>query len=113
MKKLLLIAVVVVGTSALVLAGRGGGFGQRGFAGGPGGRHQGPGGFGQQGFANGPGWMGAGPGCQFGPRCNWQTDETPPLMLGMLDLTDEQRETITTIVEESRVKLDRAEVIWV
>jgi Spy/CpxP family protein refolding chaperone len=107
MKKLLLIAVVVAGTSALVLAGRGGGFGRQGFAGDSGWMHSGPGGFGQRGFANGPGWMHQGPGGrgQFGPLCDWRTDETPPLMLGTLELTDEQKETITTIVEESRAKL--------
>jgi len=68
MRKLLLIAVVVVGTSALVLAGRAGGFGR-------------------QGYANGPGWMHPGPGGrgQFGPMFNWQDDTTPPLMLGLLD----------------------------
>lgn len=107
MKKLLLIAVVVAGTSALVLAGRGGGFGRQGFAGGPGPMHSGPGGFGQRGFANGPGWMhqDSGGRGQFGPLCDWRTEETPPLMLGMLDLTGEQKETITSIVEESRAKL--------
>jgi Spy/CpxP family protein refolding chaperone len=42
---------------------------------------------------------------QFGPLCNWQDETTPPLMLGRLDLTDEQKETITTLVEESRAKL--------
>ena len=107
MKKLLLMAVVVAGTSALVLAGRGGGFGRQGFAGGPGWMHSGPGGFGRQGFANGPGWMHAEPGGrrQFGPLCNWQDDETPPMMLGLLDLTDEQKEAVTTIVQESRAKL--------
>ena len=111
MKKLLFTAVVVAGTSALVLAGRGGGFGRQGFAGGQGPMHSGPGGFGQRGFANGPGRMHQGPGGrgQFGPLCDWRTDETPPLMLGMLDLTDEQKETITTIVEESRAKL-RADI---
>ncbi len=60
MKKLLLIAVVVAGASALVFAGRAGGFGQRGFANGPGWMHPGPGGFGQRGFANGPGWIAPG-----------------------------------------------------
>ena len=107
MKKLLLIAVVVAGTSALVLAGRGGGFGRQGFAGGPGWMHSGPGGFGQRGFANGPGWMHQGPGGrgQFGPLCDWQDDGTPPLMLGILDLTDEQKESVKTLVEESRAKL--------
>jgi Spy/CpxP family protein refolding chaperone len=89
MKKLLLIiAVVVVGTSALVLAGRAGGFGRRGYANGPGWRHPGFGGMGL-----------------FGPLYNWQGNEMPPLMLGMLDLTDEQKEAIAKLVEESRAKL--------
>lgn len=107
MKKLLLIAVVVAGTSALVLAGRGGGFGRQGFAGGPGWGRPGPGGFGRQSFANGPRWMHPGPGGrgQFGPLCYGIDDQTPPLMLGVLDLTDEQQETITKLVEESRAKL--------
>jgi Spy/CpxP family protein refolding chaperone len=107
MKKLLLIAVVIAGTSALVLAGRGGGFGRGGYANGPGWMHPGPGGFGRHGFAYGPGWMHPGPGGrgQFGPLYNWQDDTTPPLMLGMLDLTEEQKETITNLVEESRAKL--------
>jgi len=108
MKKLLLIAVVVVGTSALVLAGRGGGFGRQGLANGPGWMHSGPGGgFGRQGFANGPGWMHSGSGGrgQFGPLCGWQDDGTPPQMLGILDLTDEQKESVKTLVEESRAKL--------
>jgi Spy/CpxP family protein refolding chaperone len=48
----------------------------------------------------GPGGMG-----QYGPLCNWQDDTTPPLMLGMLDLTEEQKETITNLVEQSRAKL--------
>lgn len=88
MKKLLFIAVVVVGVSALVLAGK-------------------PGGFGRRGYANRPGWMHpeSGGRGQYGPLCNWQGDITPPLMLGMLDLTDEQKETITALVEESRAKL--------
>ena len=74
MKKLLFTAVVVVGTSVLVLAGRAGGFGQRGFANGPGWNRPGSGGFGQRGFAKGPGWMRPGPGGggQFGPLCNLQ-----------------------------------------
>jgi len=107
MKKLLLMAVVVVGTSALVLAGRGGGFGRQGLADGTGWMHSGPGGFGRRGFANGPGWMRPGPGSrgQFGPLCDWQDDGTPPLMLGILDLTDEQKESVTKLVEESRAKL--------
>jgi len=88
MKKLLLIAVVVAGTSALVLAGRGGGFGRQGFANGPGWRHSGFGGRGQ-----------------FGPLCNWQDSESPVMRLGMLDLTDEQKESVKTLVEESRAKL--------
>jgi Spy/CpxP family protein refolding chaperone len=88
MRKLLLIAVVIVGTSALVLAGRGGGFG----------RHS---------YANSPGWMhpGFGGGGQFGPLCNWQDETAPPLMLGLLDLTDEQKEAIAKLVEDSRAKL--------
>jgi len=107
MKKLLFIAVVVVGASALVLAGRAGGFGQRGFANGPGWMHQGPGGFGQRSFANGPGWMRPGPGDrgQFGPLCNLQDTGAPPMMLGVLDLTDEQKDVIAKLVEDSRVKL--------
>jgi Spy/CpxP family protein refolding chaperone len=36
---------------------------------------------------------------------NWQDGETPRLMLGLLNLTDEQKETITKLVEESRAKL--------
>jgi len=111
MKKLLLISVVIAGTSALVLAGRAGGFGRRGFANGPVCMQPGPGGFGQRGFAGGPGPMRPGPGGmgRYGPLCNWQDDTTPPLMLGMLDLTDEQKETITNLVEESRAKL-RADI---
>jgi Spy/CpxP family protein refolding chaperone len=107
MKKLLLIAVVVTGVSAVVLAGRAGRFGRRGYANGPGWMQPGPGGFGQRGFAGGPGWMRPGPGGwgPYGPLCNWQDDTTPPLMLGMLDLTDEQKETITKLVVESRAKL--------
>jgi len=107
MKKLLLMTVVIAGTSALVLAGRAGGFGRRGYANGPGWMHPGPGGFGRHGFANGPGWIHSGFGGmgQFGPLCNWQDDKTPPLMLGMLDLTDEQKETIAKLVEDSRAKL--------
>jgi len=108
MKKLLLIAVVIAGTSALVLAGRGGGFGRRGYANGPGWMHPGAGSYGRRGFADGPGPMHPGPGGRglYGPLCNWQDDLTPPpLMLGMLDLTEEQKETITNIVEESRAKL--------
>jgi len=106
-RKLLLMAVVVVGTSALVLAGRGGGFGRQGLADGTGWMHSGPGGFGRHGFANGPGWMRPGPGGrgQFGPLCDWQDDGTPPLMLGILDMTDEQKESVTKLVEESRAKL--------
>jgi Spy/CpxP family protein refolding chaperone len=107
MKKLLLIAVVIAGTSALVLAGRGGGFGWQGFANGPVCMQLGPGGFGRRGFADRPGPMRPGPGGRgpYGPLCNWQDDTTPPLMLGILDLTDEQKETITNLVEESRAKL--------
>lgn len=107
MKKLLFIAVVVVGASALVLAGRAGGFGQRGFANGPGWNYPGAEGFGQQGFAKGPGWMHQGPGGrgQFGPLGNLQDAGAPPMMLGVLDLTDEQKEVITALVEESRKKL--------
>lgn len=108
MKKLLLIAVVIAGTSALVLAGRSGGFGRRGFANGPGMMQPGPGGFGQRGFADGRRPMRPGPGggiAHYGPLCNWQDDTTPPLMLGMLDLTEEQKETITNLVEQSRAKL--------
>jgi Spy/CpxP family protein refolding chaperone len=88
MRKLLLTAVVVVGTSAVVLAGWGGGFAR-------------------QGFARGPGWMhpGFGGRGQFGPLLNWQDDATPPLMLGMLDLTDEQKEVIAQLVEDSKAKL--------
>ena len=107
MKKLLFIAVVVVGASALVLAGRAGGFGRQGFANGPGRMHSGPGGFGQRGFANAPGWMhqGAGGGGQFGPLRNLKDAGAPPMMLGVLDLTDEQKEVIAQLVEDSRVKL--------
>jgi len=107
MKKLLFTAVVIAGTSALVLAGRGGGFGRQGLANGPGWMHSGPGGFGRQGFANGPGWRhpGFGGRGQFGPLCNLQDDETQPLMLGILDLTDEQKEVVTKLVDESRAKL--------
>ena len=106
-KLLLIIAVVVVGTSALVLAGRGGGFGRGGYADGPRWMHPEAGNYGRRGFADGPGWMHPGPGGRglYGPLCNWQDDLTPPLMLGMLDLTEEQKETITNIVEESRAKL--------
>jgi Spy/CpxP family protein refolding chaperone len=88
MKKLLFIAVIVVGASALVLAGRAGGFRQRGFADRPGWMHPGPGGRGQ-----------------FGPLYDWQDVGAPPMMLGMLDLTDEQKEAITALVKESRAKL--------
>ena len=111
MKKLLFIAVVVVGASALVLAGRAGGFGRRGFANGPGQMHSGPGGFGQRGFANGPGRMhpGSGGGGQFGPPCNLRDAGAPPMMFGVLDLTDEQKEVIAQLVEDSREKL-RADI---
>lgn len=107
MKKLLLIAIVVAGISAVVFANRAGGFGRRGYANGPGWMQPGPGGFGQRGFAGGPGWMRPGPVGRgpYGPLYNWQADTTPPLMLGMLDLTDEQKEAITKLVEESRAKL--------
>ena len=107
MKKLLLTAVIVAGTSALVMAGRGGGFGRQGFEGGPGWGRTGPGGFGRQSFANSPRCMhpGFGGRGQYGPLCNWQDDETQPLMLGVLDLADEQQEAITKLVEESRAKL--------
>ena len=107
MKKLLFIAVVVVGASALVLAGRDGGFGRRGYANGPGWMHQGPGGFGRQGFAKGPGRMHPEPGSggQLGPLCNLQDAGAPPMMLGVLDLTDEQKEVIAKLVEDSREKL--------
>jgi len=107
MRKLLLIAVVIAGTSAVVLAGRAGGFGRGGYGYGPGWMHPGPGGFGRHGFAYGPGWRHPGFGGmgRFGPLCNWQDDETPPLMLGMLDLTDEQKETIAKLVEDYRAKL--------
>lgn len=87
MKKLLFIAVVVVGASALVLAGRAGGIGQRG-------------------FANG---LGAGGRGQFGPLGNSQDAGAPSMMLGVLDLTDEQKEVIAALVEESRAKL-RADI---
>ena len=107
MKKLLFIVVVVVGVSAIVLAGRGGGFGRHGFANGPGFMQPGLDGFGQRGFADGPGPMRPGPGGrgQYGPLYNWQDDTIPPLMFGMLDLTEEQKETITNLVEQSRAKL--------
>ena len=107
MKKLLFIAVVVVGTSALVLAGRAGGFGQRGFANGPGWNHPGAEGFGQQGFAKGPGLMCQGPGGrgQFGPLGNLQDAGAPTTMFGVLNLTDEQKDVIAKLVEESRKKL--------
>jgi Spy/CpxP family protein refolding chaperone len=88
MRKLLLTAVVIVGTSAVVLAGWGGGFTRHGFARGPGWMH--------------PGFGGRG---QFGPLLSWQDGATPPLMLGMLDLTDEQKEAIAKLVEDSRAKL--------
>ena len=88
MRKLLFIVVVVVGASALVLAGRAGGFGQ----------HD---------LANGPGWKHPEPGGRrpFGPRGHLQDAGAPPMMLGELDLTDEQKEVITKLVEESREKL--------
>ncbi|HCO93593.1 MAG TPA: hypothetical protein DIU00_06525 [Phycisphaerales bacterium] len=107
MKKLLFTAVVIAGTSALVLAGRGGGFGRQGFAGGPRWVHLGSGGFGRRSFANGPRWRHPDPGGrgQLGPLCYGKDDETPPLMLGLLDLTDEQQEVITKVVEESKAKL--------
>ena len=107
MKKLLFIAVVVVGTSALVLARRAGGFGQRGFANGPGWNHPGAEGFGQQGFAKGPGLMRQGPGGrgQFGPLGNLQDAGAPTTMFGVLNLTDEQKDVIAKLVEESRKKL--------
>lgn len=107
MKKLLFITMVVAGISAVVLAGRGGGFGRHGYANGPGWMQPGPGGFGQRGYANGPGWRRPEPGGggPYGPLCDWQDDATPPLMLGMLNLTEEQKETITKLVEESKAKL--------
>lgn len=128
MKKLLLIAVVVAGTSALVLAGRGEGFGRQGFANGPGWMHSGPGGgFGRQGFANGPGSMRSGPGGgfgrqgfangpgqmnighgggrNFGPMGSLKDTGSPAMRLGALDLTDEQKDVIAQLVEDSRAKL--------
>ena len=108
MKKLLLIAVFVVGTSALVLAGPGGGFDRQGFANGPGWMRSGPGGgFGRQGFANGPEWRHSrfGGRGQFGPLCNWQDVGSPAMRLGVLDLTDEQKAVIAQLVEDSRAKL--------
>jgi len=106
-KLLLIIAVVVVGTSALVLAGRAGGFGRGGYANGPGWMHPGSGGFGRHGCAYGPGWRHPGFGGvgQLGPLCNWQDETTQPLMLGMLDLTDEQKEAIANLVKDYRAKL--------
>lgn len=107
MRKLLLIAGVIVGTSALVLAGRAGDFGRYGYGNGPGWMHPGPGGFCPHGFAYGPGWRHRGFGGMrlYGPLCYWRDNETPPLMLGMLDLTDEQKEAIAKLVEDYRAKL--------
>jgi Spy/CpxP family protein refolding chaperone len=88
MRKLLFIAVVVVGVSALVLAGRAGGFGR-------------------QGFAKGPEWGHPEPGGRehFGHPGGLRHDGGPQMMLGMLDLTDEQKEVIAKLVEDSREKL--------
>jgi Spy/CpxP family protein refolding chaperone len=107
MRKLLFIAVVVVGVSALVLAGRAGGFGRQGFANGPGRMHSGPGGFGRRGFAKGPEWGHPEPGGRehFGHPGGLRHDGAPQMMLGMLDLTDEQKEVIAKLVEDSREKL--------
>ncbi len=88
MKKLLFIAAVVVGVSALVLAGRAGGFGQRGFAKGPEWGH--PGQSGRE---------------HFGPQSGLRHAGGPPMLLGMLDLTEEQKDVIAVLVEDSRKKL--------
>jgi Spy/CpxP family protein refolding chaperone len=42
---------------------------------------------------------------QFGPLGNWQDETTQPLMLGMLDLTEEQKEAIANLVKDYRAKL--------
>jgi Spy/CpxP family protein refolding chaperone len=107
MKKLLFIAVVIVGVSALVLAGRDGGFGRQGFANWPGRMHSGPEGFGRRGFANGPEWGHPGPAGRehFGPPGGLRHTGGSQMMLGVLDLTDEQKEVITKLVEDSKEKL--------
>lgn len=107
MKKLLFITAIVLGVSALVLAGRSGGFGQRSNVGGPGWGQGGPGGFGRQDFGKGPHRGHPGPGGMrhFGPPKGMRQDDGPQRMLGKLDLTDEQKELIQEIVEESRKKL--------